>query len=948
MLGARDPARYYLQRQADCPADYYLGRGETPGRWCGSGAAELGLTGPLQEGHGRELTALLAGRHPDDDTELARPVLRTDPDGLLPSAPLVTAVSERAEALGVPVARLVADRQLAERLQQLTQLPARAAAGRSLTPTVAAALATATRLDPVAVWRDADGSDRLTAARAKEGARVDMRRTGLDLTISPPKSVSVLYGLGSKETAGQVRAAHEAAVQQSVTYLERHASHGMRGHQGDGQRTARVPTEGLIAIGFEHRTSRADDPQLHTHLVVVNLLHGQDGKWSAVDSRAMHRHALTAGYLYQAVLRGELTARLGVGWTAPSRGVAEIVGIPPKVRRLFSTRRAQITDALERSGRSGRAAAQQACYATRAAKSGASEVDLHTRWADRLLEEIGISPEQLEATVLHQTTAPELPDLDAIALEVLGPEGVTRQMTSFDRRQMTQAIAVTLPTGLAVTAEQLDTLTDRLLAHALAVPLLTGADPDLGRRYTSADLLETEQRALDMADGNSALRALPADQVEAALAASRLSDEQQNVVRRLTTSSRAVEVITGAAGTGKTSALAEAHRLWAAAGIPVYGASLAAIAARRLETGTGIPSTSLTRLLGRLDRPADPRSPEPTGLPVGSVVVLDEAGMVGTRQLTRLLAKTYGSGALLVLVGDNAQLSEIDAGGLFTALTQRDTYPRLQTNLRQQQGWEQQALGWLRDGQAEVALHGYRAGGRLHIAEPDELARQMAADYVQAREFNITPYDVVALAARRADVDTLNTVIRETLREHRQLGPDLVTLERDGDAPPLQLAAGDVVIGTRNNPGSGMLNGTRATVTGADQHRISLRTDDGQPLTLRTDAAATQLAHAYALTVHKAQGLTVETCLVHADGLDRKSAYVALSRGRDANQIYLPGNTANVDVAIAVMAEQLGDARTHVLALHQQPAAQTRRRDPARQHDNWLHHDPGRDTGRGR
>lgn len=284
MLGAgRDPARYYLQQQAGCPLDYYAGRGETPGRWVGAGAQALGRTGPLGEVQGRELTVLLAGRHPDDDSELTKPVWRADPAGLLPAAPLLAAVAARATERGVTAEQLV-DSRLAGQLAGLSAGSARAAAVASLTPTDAGRLARAAGLDPVQVWRAADGTDRYAAAQAKEGARVDVRRAGLDLTISPPKSVSVLYGVGSAETAAQVRAAHEAAVEQALAYLERYAAHGMRGHQGDGQRTERVPTDGLVAVAFEHRTSRADDPQLHTHLVVANLLHGTAGngrRWTA-------------------------------------------------------------------------------------------------------------------------------------------------------------------------------------------------------------------------------------------------------------------------------------------------------------------------------------------------------------------------------------------------------------------------------------------------------------------------------------------------------------------------------------------------------------------------------------------------------------------------------------------------------------------------------------------
>lgn len=155
---------------------------------------------------------------------------------------------------------------------------------------------------------------RASPQHGKPDVRVDVRRSGLDLTVSAPKSVSVLYGLAEPAVAAAVLRAHERAVDEAVGYLERHASHGLRGHQGGQSRAAHITTDGLVAAAFTHRASRAGDPQLHTHLVVTNVLHGSDGQWSAVDSRAIHRHARTAGCVYQACLRGGLSAELSIGW----------------------------------------------------------------------------------------------------------------------------------------------------------------------------------------------------------------------------------------------------------------------------------------------------------------------------------------------------------------------------------------------------------------------------------------------------------------------------------------------------------------------------------------------------------------------------------------------------------------------------------------------------------
>ena len=246
-----------------------------------------------------------------------------------------------------------------------------------------------------------------------------------------------------------------------VGFLESVAGHGLRGHQGDGQRAQRIGTDGWIVAGFEHRTSRADDPQLHTHLVVPNLLHGADGKWSAVDAKEIYRHALTASYLYHAVLRGQLTQRLGLAWTAPVKGVAEIDGIPADLLGEFSTRRRQILTAMDAAGSSGPDAAQAACLATRPAKTtGVPERTLRDRWADRA-RAAGHRPRDLVGKVLGNRRPPPLPPLDQLTGYLLGPAGLTAQATGFDRRDLLQAICQALPAG---------TVTDRAAARGAGGP----------------------------------------------------------------------------------------------------------------------------------------------------------------------------------------------------------------------------------------------------------------------------------------------------------------------------------------------------------------------------------------------------------------------------------------------------------------------------------------------
>ncbi|MCZ2112017.1 MAG: relaxase domain-containing protein [Dehalococcoidia bacterium] len=208
-------------------------------------------------------------------------------------------------------------------------------------------------------------------------------RPGYDLTLRPPKSVSVLWALGGADVAVAVRAAHTAAVDEVVTYYERHAVRSRSTKKG-----RRVETDGIIAAAFDHRTSRAGDPLLHTHVVTANMtrfdVEGDDGVevlWRAIESRGLFEHGKAAGCLYQAHLRHELTKRLGVRFGAVVNGAAEIDGVPDAVIDMFSKRRNEIEEELAATGRSTARSAQVATLETRKAKDYSVDADtLTARW----------------------------------------------------------------------------------------------------------------------------------------------------------------------------------------------------------------------------------------------------------------------------------------------------------------------------------------------------------------------------------------------------------------------------------------------------------------------------------------------------------------------------------------------------------------------------------------
>ncbi len=308
----------------------------------------------------------------------------------------------------------------------------------------------------------------------------------------------------------------------------------------------------------------------------------------------------------------------------------------------------------------------------------------------------------------------------------------------------------------------------------------------------------------------------------------------------------------------------------------MIGCSLAARAAKHLQDDAGIPATTIDRLLGRLDRGDD-------GLDARTVVVVDEAAMVGTRKLACLVTYVDTAGAKVVLVGDPCQLPEIDAGGAFGGLSARLGASQMTDNRRQSEPWERDALADLRAGDPDQAVDSYLQHQRVHQATTDgEARRLLVEEWMNAL---VDGQDVLMVSARLADVDDLNARARQVLREEGYLAADQIIL---AGRP---FAKGDVVLALRNDYPLGILNGTRGLIDriDVDEQRLLVTTESDERLAVPfAYAEAGHLTHGYATTIHKAQGATVDRCFVLLDDTTaREHAYTALSRGRHGNDLFV-------------------------------------------------------------
>src|SRR5436190_12997885 len=251
---------------------------------------------------------------------------------------------------------------------------------------------------------------------------------GFDLVFSVPKSVSLLHAFGDEETRSAVNEAHVAAWRAALAYLEDEACVVRRGTGGVG----REHGEGFVAAAYQHRTSRAQDPHLHTHVIVANMARRpSDGRWRALDGEAILKtYRLAAGYLYQAHLRAELSCSLGVEWETPHKGLADLKGVPRRAIDEFSTRRAQVVEHMEEHGTSGFWAAEVAAHATRDRKEDVDLARLREDWRARAAEH-GLGRAELAAALQRaQRQEPSSRDLLAIARSLLAPGGLTEHSTA--------------------------------------------------------------------------------------------------------------------------------------------------------------------------------------------------------------------------------------------------------------------------------------------------------------------------------------------------------------------------------------------------------------------------------------------------------------------------------------------------------------------------------------
>jgi conjugative relaxase-like TrwC/TraI family protein len=727
-----------------------------------------------------------------------------------------------------------------------------------------------------------------------QNAGGDTRQSGWDLTFSAPKTVSVAWSQSEGEARRAFQDAHKAAVEKALRFIEEEAGITRRGSGGLEREKV-----GLAIATFEHATSRAQDPQLHTHALVLNLGVRADGSTGTIESREIFKLKMAAGALYRAELAHRLETDPRLGLIAErKKSWFELKGVSPALRDEFAKRRKEIETELSRHGLSGAKASQVAALSTRSKKDHIARSELFSRWQS-VGDEFGWGRENLISLL---KTAPQR-NL-AFEGEIAAKTAISRLsegQSHFSRSDFIRAVAEEAQGRGLGANDVLSTVNAGLKGEWGIVPLgsLKGEE-----RYTTKETLALEESMLKrVAVSKTSTSISLSDAALSPVFQSRasMSTEQREAVIHITQGPGSIKVVSGMAGTGKSHMLSAVRDAYEANGVRVIGAAFSGKAAQGLEEGAGIKSETIHKTLSSLERGE-------SSLNKNTVLVVDEAGMVGTRQMERLIAHTESVGAKLVLVGDARQLQPIEAGGPFKAISERLGDVKLTSIQRQREEWARKSVSDFASGRAAEGLSALAERGHLRVMDsPVEAQKQLVADWSKGGVER--PEENLILVGTNHEARTVNE--RAQLHRFRAGKLGAVSVSVNGEA----IFAGDRVLFTRNSRMFGVRNGQLGSIEQIDSvsRRVTAKLDNGARVTVPLHEYE-HIKLGYAVTTHKAQGITTENAFVLAGGAlqDRELSYVQVSRARGLTRFYT--DKVSAGERVAELARQMSKSRQKDLA----------------------------------
>jgi len=708
-----------------------------------------------------------------------------------------------------------------------------------------------------------------------QNAGRENRQMGWDLTFSAPKSVSIVWAGGDTQQKQEIELAHQRAVEAAFNYMEAN-TFTRRGHDGEIHEDAK-----LVASRFNHFTSREGDPQLHSHVVISNFSVRNDGTVGTIGSRVFYENKMAAGALYQVELAWQMK-QMGYEIENGVKGTFRLTNVTQDAERLFSKRDVQIDTIAKQREIYSYAGTRGIVLSTRANKVNCdllervetwereakeNKVELHAQKQSSLSIATFKSDQQILTQVnqkltAHQSAFKENTLLRETAVASFGVRNAA-QVQELIKEAKGQGYIVGLEDGFLTTPDMAK-IEKGIITHVESMVKKNnyGVNPDAAIKQG----IDAGEKKLSF------------------------SHEQETAIRTATGDS-AIAVIQGRAGVGKSTMLSAVNESYKQAGWDVQGVALAGVAAQNLQKESGIESKTIASWLPRAE------------LDNKTVVIVDEAGMVGSKQMSDIINKVQQSGAKLVLVGDEKQLQPIAAGGILHSIDHRvaQVAPQYSTAVedikRQREDWMKEVVKDAAQGKTGEALEKLDQKGKIDFHNNAAEARAAAVDeYIKSNKEDFSKG--IVLTNIKQDADKINLEIREKLREEGlvdRMNPIVI----NNGTKNIGLAAGDRIMFTRNDYDLGVRNGQRATITGVDPFRlIDVRLDSGETKRIHTDNY-NHIDYGWASTTHKAQGATVERASVYGFSNEsmasQQATYVQISRAKGETKLHIVAGERGVE-----------------------------------------------------
>ncbi|MFD6392259.1 MobF family relaxase [Nocardia sp. NPDC060259] len=942
-------------------ADYYNEHGEAPGTWHGTGLSALGITEGSEVSEDQMRNLFGAGMHPNAEQVRERVETQHLNAGIRPAEAARRA--EKATKLGnrYAVYTTVSDYRRAKgQAYRDYNIGAGACVTAHIPDDIRARIRTeaAKTMFTTEYKRPPLDARELSGWIAKNTRPDRTAVAGFDFTFSAVKSVAVLWAIGTPEIRAIIEGAIRHALNEALTWLEDNALFTRLGRNGVRQ----VDVQGMIAATFEHRDSRAGDPDFHIHVLISNRVLTSDGKWRTIDGKILYEGTVTASEIFDTRVEHHLEVALGMRFeTRPDRTpdqvrVRDIVGVPLELIQHWSQRAAAITDRLDTLTAQWQAKfghepgpgqvhdlAQRATLETRPKKHApGSRAEQFAAWRAEAEELLGGS-DAVDAILPRVLAAPAparpVPDqafITHVTDQVLA--AVSERRATW--REFNLRAEVERQIRGTVAPEDWSCVADQVVMQALSPnSAVARGDPDVteepGLRavptwlrrhdgtpmhtransqiYTTESVLADEAELIALSVETSGRILNPAHILNAVDAYNNahpdepLNPGQIRVIESFATAGLFVHTANAPAGTGKTTAMAVLTTAWQSSGGTVLGMAPTAAAAAVLGDSIGTRAETVDKLLHVIDahRPAAMTGEHLPFLPQWvldidhtTLVIVDEHVTVPTAKRLQLLRYLTGRGATVRCIGDDQQLSAIDAGGVHADMAHASPAPEttLTEVVRFAHRGEALASKGLREGDP-TALAWYLDNGRIHAGHMgsvyDDTYQAWAADTANGS-------DAVMLAPTHDIVSALNVRARAHRIAHSdpRTRPAIDAHVFLGDG--LVASVGDTVRTRRNDPRlrlsdhDWVRNGYTWTIreVHSDESVTVIRREHGRDtadiVRLPGEYVRDHLHLGYAATIDSAQGITADSCHVALSGREsRQQFYVAMTRGRQTNHAYI-------------------------------------------------------------